>query len=61
MKGIHYITETNTYRVFLPFNTPIRKVSFCPKQDSNPRLSDYWLGMLSYYTIKANHAYNAAD
>ena len=30
MKGIDYITETNTYCAFLPFNTPIRKIGFCP-------------------------------
>ena len=28
MKGIDYVTETNTYRAFLPFNTPIRKIGF---------------------------------
>ena len=30
MKGIDYVTETNTYRAFLPFNTPIQKIVFCP-------------------------------
>ena len=34
MKGIDYVTETNTYRAFLPFNTPIRKIRFCPERDS---------------------------
>ena len=53
MKGIDYITETNTYRSFLPFNTLIRKIGFCPERDSNPHLSDYQSGMLSHYTIKA--------
>ena len=41
MKGIDYATETNTYRAFLPFNTPIRKIEFYPERDSNPRLPDY--------------------
>ena len=41
MKGIDYITETNTHRALLPFNTPIWKISFCPEQDLNPRLPDY--------------------
>ena len=40
MKGIDY-EETNTYRAFLPFDTPIRKIGFCPERDSNPRLPDY--------------------
>ena len=53
MKGIDYITETNTYHAFLPFNTPSRKIGFCPEQYSNPRLPDYQSGVLSYYTIKA--------
>ena len=26
MKGIDYVTETNTYRAFYLFNTPIRKI-----------------------------------
>ena len=52
MKGIDYVTETNTYRAFLPFNTPLRKIGFCPERDSNPRLPDYQSGMLSHYTIK---------
>ena len=26
MKGVDYVTKTNTYRAFLPFNTPIRKL-----------------------------------
>ena len=38
MKGMDYVTETNTYRAFLRFNTPIRKIGFCPERDSNPRL-----------------------
>ena len=41
MKGIDYVTETNTYRAFLPFNTLILKIGFCPERDSNPRLPDY--------------------
>ena len=41
MKGIDYITETNIYRAFLPFNIPIRNNGFCPERDSNPRLPDY--------------------
>ena len=41
MKGIDYVTETNTYRAFLPFITPIQKIGFCPERDSNPRLPDY--------------------
>ena len=53
MKGIDYVTETNTYRAFLPFNTPFRKIGFCLERDSNPRLPDYWSCMLSHYTIKA--------
>ena len=28
MKGIDYVTETNTYRAFSPFNTPIEKLVF---------------------------------
>ena len=36
------VTESNTYRAFLPFDTPpIRKIGFCPERDSNPRLPDY--------------------
>ena len=31
MKGIDY-EETNTYRAFLPFDTPIRKIGFCPER-----------------------------
>ena len=32
-----YVTETNTYRAFLPFNTPIRKIGFCPdRSGQNP-------------------------
>ena len=53
MKGIDYVTETNTYRAFSPFFSPIRKIGFCPEQDSKPRLPDYQSGMLSHYTIKA--------
>ena len=31
MKGIDYVTEKkNTYRAFLPFKTPIRKIWFLP-------------------------------
>ena len=41
MKGIGYVTESNTYRAFLLFDTLIRKIGFCPEQDSNPRLPDY--------------------
>ena len=41
-----YTGERNTYRAFLPFDTPIRKIGFCPERDSNPRLPDYWSGML---------------
>ena len=36
MKGIDY-EETNTYRAFYLFDTPIRKIGFCPERDSNPR------------------------
>ena len=50
MKGIDYITETNTHRAFLPFNTLIRKNGFCPERDSNPRLPDNKSGMLSHHT-----------
>ena len=53
MKGIDYIIETNTHHAFLPFNTLIRKIGFCPERDSNPRLPDNKSGMLSHYTIKA--------
>ena len=53
MKGIDYVTETNTYRAFLPFNTPIQKIGFCTERDLNPRLPDYQSGMPSQYTIKA--------
>ena len=35
-KGIDYVTETNTYRAFLPFNTPIRKIGFFLERASNP-------------------------
>ena len=41
MKGIDYVTETNPYRAFSPFNTLVRKIVFCPERDSNPRLPDY--------------------
>ena len=34
-------TEINTYRAFLFFDTPIRKIGFYPERDSNPRLPDY--------------------
>ena len=33
--------DRKTYRAFLPFDTPIRKIGFCPERDSNPRLPDY--------------------
>ena len=33
--------RTLTMQFFLPFNTPIRKIVFCPERDSNPRLPDY--------------------
>ena len=32
MKGIDYVTETNTYGAFLLFNTPIQKTGFCPER-----------------------------
>ena len=36
-----YTGDRNTYRAFLPFDTPIRKIGFCPERESNPRLPDY--------------------
>ena len=36
MKGIDYVTETNTYHAFLPFNTPIQKISFLPLAGLEP-------------------------
>ena len=53
MKGIDQVTEANTHRSLLHFNTPSRKIGFCPERDSNPRLPDYWWGMLSHYTMNA--------
>ena len=37
-----YVTEKREHtQCFLPFDTPIRKIGFCPEQDSNPHLPDY--------------------
>ena len=41
ISALSYVTETNTYHAFLPFDTPIRKIGFCPEWDSNPCLPDY--------------------
>ena len=46
MKGIDY-EETNTYRAFYLFDTPIRKIGFCPERDSNPRLPDYYIPFIA--------------
>ena len=61
MKGIDYVTETNTYRAFLPFNTPIRKIVFLPGAGLEPTCRWLLVGHAKPLHHQGYHAGNAAD
>ena len=60
MKGIDYVTETNTNRAFLLFNTLIRKIVFLPWAGLEPTSPWLLVGHAKPLHHQSYHAGNAA-
>ena len=61
MKGLDNVEETNTYRAFLPFDTPIGKNWYLPWAGLEPTSPWLLVGHAKPLHHQGYHAGNAAD